>query len=93
MGGDAARRGNAGSPGSGGASPYLPRGFPHRPALRCNPIKLRSDDMHACSRPTFPVWKNHGEAMSLGEAIREAPAQTELPLPAPGLPAPSCPKV
>ncbi len=45
MGGDTVRRGNAGSPGSGGASPYLPRGFPRFPALRRDPIKSWSADL------------------------------------------------
>ena len=39
MGGDVVGRGQAGSPGSGGASPYLSRGFPRRTRLRRHPLK------------------------------------------------------
>jgi hypothetical protein len=43
MGGDVAGKGDAGSPGSGGASPYLRRGFPCSLAGQCHPPKLSVD--------------------------------------------------
>jgi hypothetical protein len=49
MGGDVAEQGQATSPGSGGASPYLRRGSPGRPRLRRRPQKPIVRDGHGAT--------------------------------------------
>jgi hypothetical protein len=68
MWGEVAEHGQAGSPGSGGASPYLP-GFPAVPNLLTSTHKQKRNGVSACRRVGVPHHRAKVNKLTLAGAI------------------------